>query len=668
MLVVRQSARGRQRWARQLGGQRRDAAHDLAVGLDGRAYVLGRVGRLVYAGTTRASGSSDDAPFVWALDADGRALWHAWPAPHSDHHRDLGRLSLATVGDGVYVAGTVRDAAHRKRGFMTVLDVQGRTGPSYTIGSDDGATEAYALAFSTSGEVVVGGRFYRTLRLGEHTLRSRRRFTPLDWSARSVDAFVAHLQPPASPSRVPASRTTRPRPEVPAALLSPTHRSEDAWGYLSSPYRPTITQVVGAPDGEFFVAGHLGPLGEMERREASLSRLRPDGTVRWSRPLPGVDSDQVSRLVPDGAGGLYAIGIITGRVLVGDAFVQPHGARGAFAARLTADGEIAWFRAYRGPGTATAYGAALAPDGGLYVAGAFIDHVVLGPDTLRSLDEEEGLVMRLTPEGNVRWAARAGGIESSSIARHAVGFLGLAAVPGGVVAVGGARGTVALGPRSTVPAERLRDTRGGGIAVRWSEEGVATWVHRLRVDQGRGSSTAAVPAPDGGVFVAGHLEGTATVAGTRIGTPLHEIQSPDDRIVGDGYLLHLGPDGKARWARTVRSEHALVPALAPDGTLFVLGAAASESPAFAGQPVAPGLFLASLAPTGAVGHLAPWGSFRRAPAHCVGLVMRALHVGQDGRAVATGWLAGTASVGPLRLETNGSQGFIVSLPTLRPSE
>lgn len=143
--VARFDATGSPLWEEYLGGEAAD---------EGRAAAVLPDGRIIVAGSTQSKGMGQDDVALWALDAEGKLLWHqtyGWQG--SDR-----AYALAMASDGGYwVSGLTRSrGAGASDVYVLRLDATGGLLWQQTYG-DEGTDEAIALEVAPDGGAFIVG-------------------------------------------------------------------------------------------------------------------------------------------------------------------------------------------------------------------------------------------------------------------------------------------------------------------------------------------------------------------------------------------------------------------------------------------------------------------------------------------------------------------------------
>lgn len=144
----------------------------------------------------------------------------------------------------------------------------------------------------------------------------------------------------------------------------------------------------------------------------ALYELVLDSTGAWNgwKKLgdPGL---MVRSVAADGVGGRYLAGDFKGAASLGGKVVSSAGLDDIFVARLDSQGKVAWIKTLGGglDEHQTTGGIAVDGKGRVVVTGKFNGSLTLNKTKLTSAGGWDALVVRLSPLGEVEWAARAGG-------------------------------------------------------------------------------------------------------------------------------------------------------------------------------------------------------------------------------------------------------------------
>ncbi len=238
------------------------------------------------------------------LDGDGNVMNRLSLFPGPGNRCDGN--AITANGDALYVAGEFRGhisfspaapsaasgcdmlttVGDDDDGFVIKLDhtLQPQWCRRFGAGQSD---DAYAVAGTADGGVVVGGDFRGSLQLGGKTL-----------TAAGADALVL------------------------AYDAAGEVRWAQAWGDAPGGSQEQFASALIAVDDAIFVAGgHQGDIdiagtryaGSVGQRDVAVLRLDLDGAVGWSRVFRGQNDDDIYRLAAD-AVSIHLVGTVTGDI------------------------------------------------------------------------------------------------------------------------------------------------------------------------------------------------------------------------------------------------------------------------------------------------------------------------------------------------------------------
>lgn len=252
-------------WTRLFGTSSQDVAYAIDADTLGNAFIVGH--------GPEASDPANTQAFVARYNEFGNRLWSVFTGgPQSDW-----AFSVAVDNQGGVVVGAdtnfnltgTSEPFETSQAKLTRYDNQGRL--QWETIFDDTGHERFRSLVVENNRVYAGGfRISDTHWVGQEL-----------WLAQVDLATGAVLNQWRSP------------------LVSP-----DGNIVLGA-----INDVAPGPGGDVFIGGSVdGPfdgIPTIGKADAFVARLRPDGTLRWSRTFGTTGSDTVRGLVRDGAGDLY---------------------------------------------------------------------------------------------------------------------------------------------------------------------------------------------------------------------------------------------------------------------------------------------------------------------------------------------------------------------------
>ncbi len=374
--------------------------------------------------------------------------------------------------------------------------------------------------------------------------------------------------------------------------------------------------------------GSLSATGE----DALLARLSPRGkvTLLLSGTSPH-NRDRVGDLFVTGGGEMYVTGTFNLTFTLGGLSVTSTQGDDVFVARLEANGKARWLTRVGDNASCAGHMVALDGLGRVWVAGAFGYQAKFGSTTLQAKSGSvDAFVARLkAANGEVRWAARAGGSKGDSATGLAVDSAGNGYV------VGYFRNTADFGTLSLTTGAKTTtsDKVSNGFVASVENDAFTRVTGVISTKDAR--ITGMVRDAGGNIYIVGFFTGD-----TLVGEKLKVTCQGDS----DLFVAKLSAAGKVQWvveSSGAGFELGSAIALTPQGRLMVVGF--HEGQASLGGKTFPGLgyrdvFWALISVSGKVisagsggGTGLDWGL--------------AVAVGTKGRAVITGLCQGKVTLG-----------------------
>ncbi|NEE00963.1 alpha/beta hydrolase-fold protein [Phytoactinopolyspora halotolerans] len=316
-------------------------------------------------------------------------------------------------------------------------------------------------------------------------------------------------------------------PEPLAGDLYGTSGDDRAGGMVHTTDGPVVA--INAAD-QIFGTTHSGRLDTVVLRRAD------DGTPAWATSVGTPANDRAYGMQPGPDGSVYVAGY-TGGDLDGE---HPGNARDdAYAARVSASGDVEWVTQFGDPDAADRiYATAPAPDGGLYVGG-----YTSGEAASPSAGDKDAVIARISPDGELVWTHQFGGSGEDKT-------LALAVDDAGTLHAGGVTSQSMPGGESSGGLD--------GWVAQFSVDGERQWTRQLGTAE-TDQVSALLTRSGGGVIAAGHTGGE--LASTSAGGT-------------DAFVVELRPNGRTRWsvqAGSAGDDRAAGVVEMPDGRLVVAG-------------------------------------------------------------------------------------------------
>lgn len=164
--------------------------------------------------------------------------------------------------------------------------------------------------------------------------------------------------------------------------------------------------VVNAPPGMLLPAA----VGQKPEIIAIRTSTGDPGKI-WEtvRKSGGYKADRLQDVVTDVAGNVYVCGYFTERATFGDYRLEsPHTERNSFITSYAPDGTVRWARSFNGSADNLAYSLSVTKDGELALAGMFRGRLQFAGGVLEAAPNADVFVARISTEGQLRWAEKAG--------------------------------------------------------------------------------------------------------------------------------------------------------------------------------------------------------------------------------------------------------------------
>ncbi|MCC7368976.1 MAG: hypothetical protein IT306_11165 [Chloroflexi bacterium] len=278
--------------------------------------------------------------------------------------------------------------------------------------------------------------------------------------------------------------------------------------------------------------------GTLPSRTRQAQAQPADGTAAWRLGGPGLDEPR--DLGADRDGNTYVLGVFSDTLDADpgpeERLLTSNGGSDVFLVKYAPDGSVLWAWSIGGPGQDEGYALAMAPDGGVFIAGGFVGAVDFEPGEgdagIDSGSERQGFIARYGADGVLAWVAPLGLAGDDAI-------MSLALDAGGNVVAAG------LSRLSTVPGQPFPVSHGDLFALRLDGDGRLLWSAVLPTQTVGVQPVAVAVTPAGEMLVAGAYTGTVRVA---LGAGLVNATSAGG---SDILLLKLTPAGGLIWARSI---------------------------------------------------------------------------------------------------------------------
>lgn len=261
------------------------------------------------------------------------------------------------------------------------------------------------------------------------------------------------------------------------------------------------TWVTGSYSGTLVLGTHT--LTSAGNTDVFVARRSAAGQWLWALSAGSPAPEDARGLALDAAGNAYVCGGYYGPAVFGSTTLAPPSVdRVTYVARISPQGQWQWVQHLPGPSN-LALNLTCGPAGHVVVGGMFMNHIVLGADTLRvpnGVTSNYGFIGQLDPTtGQWEWAARADGM----------------AMDMGVDATGAAYVCGRFFDSATFGSTTLTGAPGvmTGYLARLSPTGQWRWAQAIGGTQDNQLNTLALAPNGAGAYVGGLFMGTAMVAG-----------------------------------------------------------------------------------------------------------------------------------------------------------
>ncbi|MBN1530173.1 MAG: SBBP repeat-containing protein [Thermoleophilaceae bacterium] len=144
------------------------------------------------------------------------------------------------------------------------------------------------------------------------------------------------------------------------------------------------------------------------RPDVFVARLDRRGRVLWAKRFGDADREIGRGVAADARGNVYFSGEYAGRIQIGAHSLTAAGSDDMFLAKATPGGRILWVVSIGGPGPETGPELEVDRRGNAYLAGTFSGTARIGRRVLRSTGARGAFAAKLSPKGRLAWVAQSG--------------------------------------------------------------------------------------------------------------------------------------------------------------------------------------------------------------------------------------------------------------------
>ena len=370
------------------------------------------------------------------------------------------------------------------------------------------------------------------------------------------------------------------------------------------------------------------------------------GDVIWARQLTGASFVNVAFDLASGE--LITVGSFQGKIGEGANELTSAGGRDAFIVKWSSFGEILWARSFGDTATQSFGAVTVGTAGNIYVGFTNLGTLVADSFTTTSVTG----VIKFDPQGTASWLTETGGEGGGALVKAGIGAIRLA-TDGDVLAHARFLGTMQIGPETFMKSDQ------DGVVMKLNgATGAPLWAFQYGTSTSDGAGSIS-PAPAGGVYLTGTVDGAVNVPGGQIVSGMSATDT-------DGFVARFGAGGAMLWGQAFGSAQGFQAgrklASDLDGNVVVAGSFDGQF-AFSGggsNLVADAdyaLFAAKLDQGGT--HL--WSGAIDGPGTLSPFNPSAL-AGGPGHVVAVGELEGSLTFGDTTLTSDGSaDGFVAKI-------
>lgn len=383
-------ALGKGLWAKGYGSDSSNQyGFRIASDNQGNIAVTGRFnGTIDFGGGNLTMSGSPDI-FLAKLDPSGGHLWsRVYLSAGTEGSANA--LSFDSAGN-LYTAGyimsttTINGTTLSTYGagdiFITKHDPAGALLWSKVIGENTSAQNAYDLAATPTGGVVVTGVISALVNFGGGGLNGSQSDTFLV----GYDATGAHLF---------------------------SKRFGDATFQTGKGVAVNAAgEIVLAVDLQGTANFGGGVLTSAGNGDVAIAKFSANGTHLWSKVFGSASQQDVSNVAFDPSGNIIFSGATSGPIDFGCGPASPPNTAGFYVQKLDSNGACVWTKAYGAVGNIS-YAAprvAVDPAGNVLVAGQFVDVLDLGAGPMTAVQNSfDVFVLKLNPMGNHVWSKQYG--------------------------------------------------------------------------------------------------------------------------------------------------------------------------------------------------------------------------------------------------------------------
>jgi hypothetical protein len=376
-------------WAQGAGGVGNEAANGVAVDEAGYTYITGNL-----AGKGEFNGNIYEGKGLYEVilakyDAAGNLIWLKLVG---GKRNDQGNAIKYSNGF-LYVTGFFEDTAWFEntmvisKGEADVFLAKYDTNGNLVWVTTGGGTEldyATSLDLDPNGNIFIAGSYEKSIQFDTAQLTTTNIFP---------ESFICKYNPAGK------------------LVWAKTSRGNNT---------NLLTGIGSAPDGSVYATGFFGVhfafdnvtvTSNSPSYDIVLAKLDANGNTQWIKTAGSNYEDAANAIVVDRQGNPIIAGYFAGIASFGSNVITYYDYNDAFVAKYDANGNNLWVKAGKGQQLDVAYAVTVDSADNVYSTGTFQGSAAFDGYVVNGTDREIFMVS-YTPNGNLRWIDKAGGLNT----------------------------------------------------------------------------------------------------------------------------------------------------------------------------------------------------------------------------------------------------------------
>lgn len=254
--------------------------------------------------------------------------------------------------------------------------------------------------------------------------------------------------------------------------------------------------------------------------------------LEWARSAGELSRDAGRGVCVDNNGNVIVTGYFSGKIRFDGVLYEGRGTDDAFVAKYNSNGDLLWVKTAGGPLDDVSIGVAADAEGNIFIAGSFDSIAFFDNVLLTSTGGLDGFIAKYSPEGNLLWVKKMGGVSNDAA-------FGVAADnKGNAYVIGDFQGFAAFG-NSVLTSRGNKDV----FVVKFDGNGNVAWSHRAggnQEDLGLGIAADI----EGGCYITGAFKNSADFGTDELFTP---------SVSSDIFIAKIDSAGIWEWAEQAGS-------------------------------------------------------------------------------------------------------------------